>query len=230
MALLSRQLLDRWSRLWVRLAGLGPLGRCAARLAVLPVPPYKGRARLARMDRRGFIAPGAVISHPGLRLGANVFIGERVVIYQAPDGGPVALGDRVHLHQETIIEVGAGGSVQIGPDTHIQPRCQISSYGRAITIGSNVQVAPACAFFPYDHATSPGLPLRQQPLVSRGAIVVEDDVWLGYGVVVLSGVRLGTGAVIGAGSVVTRDIPAGAVALGIPARVTSFRADPPAQR
>jgi len=62
-------------------------------------------------------------------------------------------------------------------------------------------------------------------LLSKGGIVVEDDVWLGYGVIVLDGVRIGKGAVIGAGSVVNQDIPSGAIAVGVPARVVKSRDD-----
>ena len=69
----------------------------------------------------------------------------------------------------------------------------------------------------------PGHAIREQPLVSKGDIVIEDDVWLGYGVIVLNGVHIGSGAVIGAGSVVTRDIPPNAIAMGIPARVVNTR-------
>jgi acetyltransferase-like isoleucine patch superfamily enzyme len=54
---------------------------------------------------------------------------------------------------------------------------------------------------------------------------LEDDVWLGLGVAVLEGVRIGRGAVIGAGAVVTRDIPAYAIAIGVPARVVRFRGE-----
>jgi len=50
-------------------------------------------------------------------------------------------------------------------------------------------------------------------------VVVEDDVWLGLGVVVLKGVTIGQGSVIAAGSVVTRSVPAGVVVGGVPARV-----------
>ena len=68
-------------------------------------------------------------------------------------------------------------------------------------------------------------PIRSQPLQTKGGIVIEDDVWLGFGVIVLDGVRIGKGAVIGAGSVVTKDIPEGAIAAGIPARVIKMRSD-----
>ncbi len=62
--------------------------------------------------------------------------------------------------------------------------------------------------------------------VSKGNIVVEDDVWIGCRTTVLSGVRIGQGAIIAAGSVVTKDIPPYAIAGGVPAKVIKYRFDP----
>jgi acetyltransferase-like isoleucine patch superfamily enzyme len=215
-----------WVRFWMRYSGSGPCGRMATRLATWLAPPYKGRCYLARLSPHGYTAPSAVVPHRDLRCGANVFIGEHVIIYRAhKNAGPVALGDRVHLHRDTIIEIGAGGSFTVGPDTHIQPRCQFSAYAAAIQIGRDVEIAPHCAFYPYDHGFAPGELIRKQPLQTRGDIVIGDDAWLGVGVIVLSGVRIGKGAVIGAGSVVAHDIPAGAIAVGVPARVVKMRSD-----
>src|SRR4028119_2455504 len=69
-----------WSRFWMRFAGLGYLGRIATRLATWFTPPYKERRLLARYNSKGYIAPSATIHHADLKLGANVFIGDRVVI------------------------------------------------------------------------------------------------------------------------------------------------------
>src|SRR5215475_878626 len=103
-----------WRVFWMRLAGTSTLGRFATRLAGWGIPPYKGRAQLARLNRHGYIAPSAAIAHADLRCGRHVFIGERVVIYQNQAGGCVELGDHVSLHSDTIIEVGQGGSLAIG--------------------------------------------------------------------------------------------------------------------
>ncbi|MBK8161647.1 MAG: hypothetical protein IPK65_00400 [Gammaproteobacteria bacterium] len=65
--------------------------------------------------------------------------------------------------------------------------------------------------------------MRDQPLVTKGGIVVGDDAWLGYGVIVLDGARIGRGAIIGAGSIVTGDIPEGVIAAGAPAKVIKAR-------
>lgn len=59
--------------------------------------------------------------------------------------------------------------------------------------------------------------------VSKGDIIVDDDVWIGYGVTVLSGVHIGQGAVVAAGSVVSKDVPPYAIVGGIPAKVIKYR-------
>jgi acetyltransferase-like isoleucine patch superfamily enzyme len=209
----------------MRHAGLDFSGRIATRFATWFVPSYLGRCSLARMNPKGYISPTATIHHDKIAIGRNVFIGDRVVIYNHGDGGAVELGDRVHLYGETYIQTGQGGNVKIGRDSHIQPCCQFSGYKAAIKIGNDVQIAPRCAFYPYDHGTSAGVLICQQPLTTKGDIRIEDDAWLGYGVIVLSGVRIGRGAVIGAGSVVTHDIPDGGIAAGAPARVLRLRGE-----
>ncbi|NJM72477.1 MAG: acyltransferase [Scytonema sp. RU_4_4] len=67
-------------------------------------------------------------------------------------------------------------------------------------------------------------PMKSQGVTSKG-IVIENDCWLGTGVKVLDGVRIGCGSVIGAGAVVTKDIPPYSIAVGVPARVIAQRGD-----
>ena len=86
-------------------------------------------------------------------------------------------------------------------------------------------IGPKCAFFCYDHGINAGEPIRKQPLITKGSIIIEDGAWLGYGVIVLSGVRIGKGAVVGAGSVVTSDIPDEGIAGGVPAKIIKMRSN-----
>jgi len=214
----------RWARFWMKFAVPGRLGRFATRIAILFVPPYKGTAPLARLTDRGFIAPSAVLHHSDLTIGSHVYIGDRVTIFESRRGGSITIGNRVHLHQDTIIENGEGGVLTIGDGTSIQPRCQFNVYKGTLRIGSNVQIAAGCGFYPYNHdfqAEGDGV---AKELRTRGGIVIEDGVWIGFGVTVLDGVKIGRGAVIGAGAVVTQDLPEGAVAVGVPARVVKMRA------
>jgi acetyltransferase-like isoleucine patch superfamily enzyme len=212
-----------WTFSWMQFAGLRYFGRIATCLATWFAPPYKDRRRLACYNSKGYIAPSATIYRANLQLGANIFIGDRVVIFQNTNGGSVELAERVHLYSDICIEIGDGGSLRIGPDTHIQPRCQFSAYKGPIQIGRSVQIAPNCAFYPYGHSVAPGELIKNQPLQTKGGIIIDDDAWLGFGVVVLDGVRIGKGAVVGAGAVVTCDVPDGAIAVGVPARVVNMR-------
>lgn len=207
------------------LGGRSRVGRIAFRLAGWFYPPYKARHALASLSPTGYISPSAVIHHRNLTLGKHVFVGDGVTIFARSADESIVLGDEVFINKDTIIEQGHGGSLIIGDRTTIQPRCQFSAYRGTIRIGNEVQIAPNCAFYPYNHGMSPDQPMKQQPLLSKGGITLEDDVWLGFGVVVLDGVRIGKGAVIGAGSVVNKDIPAGAIAVGVPAKVVKNRDD-----
>lgn len=224
-SVIPRKVQTKWARIWMRFAGLTPSGRIATRLATWFSPPYKGRVNMARLVTQGYVSPKASIHHKDLDLGKNVFIDDSVVIYQAKNGGPVIIGKGVHVYRYTVIETGTGGSLVIGADTHIQPRCQFSAYKGSITIGQGVQIAPNCAFYPYAHGFAPGELIKNQPLQTKGGIIINDDAWLGVAVVVLDGVRIGKGAVIGAGSVVTNDIPEGGIAAGVPAHLLSMRSD-----
>lgn len=212
-----------WSKFWMGYAGSDCVGRIAARLASWVMPPYYGCVPLAKISEKGYISPTAVIHHESLELGKHCFIGDRVTIYKDRKGGKVVLGDAIHLHNDVTIQTGRMGAISIGSDTHIQPRCQFSAYMESIKIGSGVEIAPNCAFYSYNHSMSSHMPIREQSLVSKGSIVIGDEVWLGYGVVVLDGVNIGKGAVIGAGSIVTHDIPENAIAVGSPARVVNHR-------
>jgi acetyltransferase-like isoleucine patch superfamily enzyme len=175
------------------------------------------------MNPKGYVSPTAAIHHDKLIIGRNVFIGDRVTVFNHGDGGADELGDRVHLYGDTYIQTGQGGSVKIGRDSHIQPCCQLAGFKAAIEIGNDVQIAAGCAFYPYDHGMMHGELICRQPLTTKGDICIEDDAWLGYGVIVLSGVRIGKGAVIGAGSIVTHNIPDGGIAVGAPAKVLRLR-------
>lgn len=86
-----------------------------------------------------------------------------------------------------------------------------------ITIGNNVLVAPRVCFYTAGHPIAPSV--RNTGLEFAAPITVEDDVWIGGNVTVLPGVTIGKGTIVAAGSVVTKDLPAGVIAAGNPCRV-----------
>jgi len=196
-------------------------------LAGLPLAPYKGKRKLLSfMGDRAYVSPKAQINCPELTMGPKCFIDDYVTMY-AHEGalGGVYLDRNVHIYRWSVIELGRGqASLRVGSNTYIQSGCNLNPFVGNITIGANCMIAPRCAFMPYGHSIGDiQRPMREQGLISRGDIVIEDDVWLGVGVCVTDGVTIGKGAVIGAGAVVTKDIPPYAIAGGVPARVIRFR-------
>lgn len=220
---LRRRVRGAWRSFWLARAGSGRFRRLAAGLASRGTMPYHGRAHLADLTPRGFIAATASVAHPELRLGRNVYVGDNVVVTCCDGGAQVELGDRVHLYGDTFVETGKGAGIRIGEGTHVQPGCHIHAFLSDIRIGKNVEIAAGCGFFSYDHGLAPGVDIMAQPLTSKGGISIGDGAWLGYRVTVLQGVTIGAGAVVAAGSVVTRDIPENAIAGGVPAKVLRFR-------
>jgi acetyltransferase-like isoleucine patch superfamily enzyme len=208
---------------WLRRSGPKGFGRTAAWLASINTGPYHQRAFLSYLTPGGFVASKAFLTHPGLRLGANVYVGDNVIISQSEAGGSVELQDNVHLYGDTFVDTGLGGRIRIGSGTHIQPGCHLHAYLSDITIGKQVEIAPRCGFYNYDHGMVPGQPIMDQPLTSKGGISVGDGAWIGFGVTVLQGVTIGEGAVVAAGAVVVHDIPSNAIAAGVPARVIGNR-------
>ena len=213
----------RWEKFWMRFSGLSRSGRAATRLASLFAPPYMARFYMARFGKKAFVDPQAIIHHELLEIGANAFVADRVIVYQADGGGPVALGAATHVLRDCVLETGQGGSITIGQDTFLHPRCQVMAYKGSVMIGDQVAIAPGCAFYAYNHGFKAGELIKHQPLESKGGIEVGDGAWIGFGAIVLDGVRIGAGAVVGAAAVVTEDVPDDCVAAGSPAKVIHKR-------
>ena len=143
----------------------------AAWLASRHTAPYHQRSYLANLLPQGFVAPSARLTHPDLRLGNHVYLGDRVLVYHTANGGPVEIMDRAHLYGDAFIETGMSGRIRIGEGTHIQPGCHIHAYLSEVRIGKQVEIAPACGMYCYDHGMAPGIPIMEQPMIGMpGAI------------------------------------------------------------
>jgi len=135
----------------------------------------------------------------------------------------VTLGRAVAVRDYAIIDA-QGGPVAIGEQTGINPFCVLYGAG-GLHIGSHVLVAAHTVLIPSNHRFDRlDVPITMQGTDERG-ITIGDDVWLGTRVTVLDGVKVGAGAVVAAGAVVTHDVPPGAVVAGVPARVLRQRGD-----
>lgn len=131
-------------------------------------------------------------------------------------GAGVALAPNVSLRN--------GSRIEIGDRSHIGEYCALwagDSSGRII-IGEDALLGPQVYITASNYRFDPGLPVMRQPRIERD-VVIGAGVWLGARVIVLPGIHIGDGCVIGAGSVVTQDLPPGAVAVGVPSRVIRMR-------
>jgi acetyltransferase-like isoleucine patch superfamily enzyme len=117
-----------------------------------------------------------------------------------------------------------GERIEIGARSHIGENCSLwagASHGR-IVIGDDALFGPRVYITASNYLYEAGAPVWRQPRVEKD-VVIGADVWLGAGVVVLPGVTIGDGCIVAAGCVVTRDLPPGAVAVGVPARIVKMR-------
>jgi virginiamycin A acetyltransferase len=123
-----------------------------------------------------------------------------------------------------IKHVGGQGDIKIGQHVYINSGTVIYS-GNGIDIGDNVLIGPNCSFVPVNHNfKDTHIPIRLQGFApSKGGIIIENDVWLGAGVVVLDGTKIGEGSVIGANSLVSSDIPPYSIAVGNPCKIVGKR-------
>lgn len=149
-------------------------------------------------------------------------VGARVRVWgrlSVSGGGRVTIGDRVRIVSTiatTELAVERGATLSIGANTFINYGCSIGATKR-VSIGADCNIGSHVIMMDSDfHCVAPE---RRTERPDSAPIVLEDNVWLGARVIVLRGVTIGTGSVIGAGSVVTRDIPARSIAAGQPAKV-----------
>jgi acetyltransferase-like isoleucine patch superfamily enzyme len=131
--------------------------------------------------------------------------------------GQLRIGHRTLLRSTPVpveLAVGVGATLQIGDAVRVNYGASIAAVA-SILIGDRVRIGPYAMIVDSDFHE---LHDRQQRPVGR-PVIIEDDVWIGAKASVLKGVRIGRGAVVGVGAVVTRDVPAGAIVAGVPARI-----------
>ncbi len=120
---------------------------------------------------------------------------------------------------------GSGEGVRLGDRSAIGMDCLVIG---PLHVGADVMMGPRCVLLASSHQTgSVDAPMSSQGFSADRPIVVEDDVWIGAGTTILPGCRIGRGSIVGAGAVVTKDVPPYAVVGGNPARVLKWRGEAP---
>ncbi len=160
----------------------------------------------------------------GVKLGKHALVRGRVVT-----GNPerISIGEHAVIGSGVLLKAAETAKITIGDHVLINEYTIINS-GVEVVLDDWVTIAPHCQIVDANHGFSdPSRPIRQQDEnYQMSPVCLGRDVWLGCHVVVLKGISIGAGA----GSVVTRDIPERAIAVGVPARVVGWRGDAPAEQ
>jgi acetyltransferase-like isoleucine patch superfamily enzyme len=167
---------------------------------------------------------GVVLRHPHkVRLGDGVTVDDLVVLdAKGTSNRGIDVGRGVFLGRGTILSC-KDGDIAIGDHGNFGFHCEVFS-GSSVTVGKHGLFAAQSYLVGGGHEFErPDFAVIDQPRSSRG-IVLGDNVWLGTGAKVLDGVRIGRDVVVGANAVVSADLPDGAIAAGVPARVLRHRA------
>lgn len=143
-----------------------------------------------------------VIGMRQAKIGKNTNIHSTVVLRQA---SRIILGDNCLINHNNVLQAG-------------------KKFAK-ITIGNYVHTGPNVMIFAFNHAfDTTDIPTIKQPYYDAD-VVIEDDVWIGGGVIILPGIRIGKGAIIAAGAVVNSDVPPFSIVGGVPAKIIKNRAD-----
>lgn len=157
----------------------------------------------------------------GAKIGKSVKLGR--VLMSIPE--QVSIGHFCVLEDDVRLRVGGSWKnsfIAIGQNTFIGHSTQIN-VGSMFKIGDNCMIAPMCIFSDAHHTFSnTEIPMNQQECIYT-SIVIEDDVWIGSGVIVLGGVTIHKGSVIAAGALVNKDIPAYEIWGGVPVKKIKSR-------
>jgi acetyltransferase-like isoleucine patch superfamily enzyme len=189
-------------------------------------------ASLAADGLAAILRGAAPLCRPGVRLWRLAWLRARVdghvPVTTQFDGAVrtarrprLMLGEHCRLGVGVFFETGEGGAISLGRHVRINAGTMLVSYA-GIVVGDHCLIGEYVSIRDADHGTAPGSLMRVQPHISA-PIRIGNDVWIARGVVVLKGVTIGDGSIIAANSVVTKDVPAGVIAGGVPARTIKTR-------
>jgi acetyltransferase-like isoleucine patch superfamily enzyme len=181
---------------------------------------------LMKLDGLPAIEAGVrIVYASNVRLGKGVYLDHGVYLHALPNG--ITIGEGTFLMHHTTLHVFnfrnlPQAGITIGKNCFFGEFNVMRGQG-GIQIGNDVYTGPMVQIVAVNHVyDDPHRPIREQGVTAQG-IVIEDDVWIGAGATVVDGVTIGRGSIIGAGAVVTSDIPPYSIAVGIPAKPVKDR-------
>jgi acetyltransferase-like isoleucine patch superfamily enzyme len=162
-----------------------------------------------------------VLRHPHkIRIGSNVVIDDNCLLdAKGERNRGITIGDGVFVGRNSILSC-KDGDIELADGANIGFNCEVFSASR-VTIGPQTLMAAYAYVIGGDHDFSdPTKPVLAQTRTSAG-VTIGAGAWIGAGAKILDGVAIGDGAIIGAGAVVRDDVPARAIAVGVPARLVN---------
>lgn len=180
------------------------------------------RYLLQSVGRGTAIGAGVILRCPNhISIGNKVMIDNLVVLDAKGPSSQLILGNQILLGRNTILSC-SNSSIKMGDFISVGPFCFFASRSH-LSIGSNVAIGGGTHILAGGHEfEDPDVPVIKQERISKG-ITVEDNVWIGTGAKILDGVKVGQNSIIGAGSVVVKDVPPWSMVLGNPARIIQNR-------
>lgn len=169
----------------------------------------------------------SISHHRNIAFGNHVLLGDKVNL-TCSETGTISLGDKVKIGPGCSLNSSGNNKISIGRGTSLHSNCVINgnvSIGKWCLFASNIFLSS----HPHTFKSNPPLMMRDQDQLyfdinnGNNHIFIEDDCWLGWGVVVREGIRIGKGSIIGANSVVVKDVPPYSIVGGIPAKVIRNR-------
>lgn len=183
------------------------------------------RPLFKRVGRKVVFGRNLVLRQPHkIELGDNVIIDDDCTLdAKGEDNTGIRIGDMVTIGRFSSI-VCKNADIEIGSHVNFGTTVKIIAANRGkIRIGNSLDIGSGCHFSggSYDYSQADVLPSSRR--IETKGITVEDLTWIGAGVIVLDGVTIGMKSIVGAGAVVTKDIPPNSMAAGVPAEVKKLR-------
>ncbi len=135
--------------------------------------------------------------------------------------GSVSVGKNSRIGRDSQFQANMNGAVEIGENVRINRGCTVVSYS-SVKIGNHSLIGEYVSIRDANHGTSLSDNIKSQQHTTK-PVVIGSDVWIGRGSCILPGVTIGSGSVIGANSVVTKNIPSNSVVAGVPGKIIKKR-------
>jgi acetyltransferase-like isoleucine patch superfamily enzyme len=174
---------------------------------------------LRRSGARPAFGKQVILRNPkAMQLGAKVMVDDFATLDARGEQSQIELGDHVSIGRFSSV-VAKNAQITLGAAVNVGSYCRIASQSK-VHIGASTLIAAYSYIGAGNHQVGDDdTPLIEREMDLRGGVSIGTHVWIGARVTILDGVTIGDGAIVGAHSLVKDDIPAGAVAVGAPARV-----------